>query len=86
VQRAGTFIMLDDARFPLEPGESPVMRKMRSRTLGCYPLTGAIESSAATSADIVREMLAIHTSERRGRLIDSDEMAPMEKKRREGYF
>ena len=71
---------------PLEPGETPQMRLIRFRTLGCYPLTGAIESAAATLADIVAEMQTARVSERQGRLIDTDEVASMEKKKREGYF
>jgi sulfate adenylyltransferase subunit 2 len=86
VKRAGTWIMVDDDRLPLEPGESPQMRMVRFRTLGCYPLSGAVESEAATLPDIITEMRAAKTSERQGRLIDSDEEASMEKKKREGYF
>jgi sulfate adenylyltransferase subunit 2 len=86
VWRAGTWIMVDDARMPLEASEQPHMRKVRFRTLGCYPLTGAIESSAVTLPDIVAEMQAARVSERQGRLIDTDEAASMEKKKREGYF
>lgn len=86
VRRTGTWIMVDDDRMPLEPDEAPQMRQVRFRTLGCYPLTGAIESSAATLAEIVAEMQAVRVSERQGRLIDSDESASMEKKKREGYF
>jgi sulfate adenylyltransferase subunit 2 len=86
VQRAGTWIMVDDERMPLEPGEKPQMRRVRFRTLGCYPLTGAIESTAATLQDIVGEMQTAQVSERQGRLIDTDETASMEKKKREGYF
>jgi sulfate adenylyltransferase subunit 2 len=86
VQRSGTLIMVDDARLPLRPGEVPEMRKVRFRTLGCYPLTGAIESTADTLEDILSEMRAAKVSERQGRLIDSDETASMEKKKREGYF
>jgi len=86
VFRAGTMLMVDDGRLPLEPGEIPKMRKVRFRTLGCYPLSGAIDSDATTVAEIVREMLAATTSERQGRLIDNDEAASMEKKKREGYF
>ena len=84
--RAGTMLMVDDERLPLKSGELPEMRKVRFRTLGCYPLSGAIDSDAATVADIVREMLTATTSERQGRLIDNDETASMEKKKREGYF
>jgi sulfate adenylyltransferase subunit 2 len=79
-------IMVDDARMPLEPGESPQMRTVRFRTLGCYPLTAAIESDAATIADVIREMLQARTSERVGRVIDNDAAASMEQKKREGYF
>jgi sulfate adenylyltransferase subunit 2 len=86
VQRAGTLIMVDDQRYPLEHREIPQMRRVRFRTLGCYPLTGAIESHAATAADIVAEMQESRTSERQGRLIDSDENSSMEIKKREGYF
>ena len=84
--RAGAMLMVDDERLPLKPGEVPEMRKVRFRTLGCYPLSGAIDSEAATVADIVREMLTTTTSERQGRLIDNDDVASMEKKKREGYF
>jgi sulfate adenylyltransferase subunit 2 len=86
VWRSGTWIMVDDDRLPLEPGEVPQMRRVRFRTLGCYPLTGAIESDAISVQDIVHEMMIARTSERQGRLIDSDESASMEKKKREGYF
>ena len=86
VRRSNTWIMVDDDRLPLEPGETPQMRRVRFRTLGCYPLTGAIESDAATIDDIVSEMEAARVSERQGRLIDTDETASMEKKKREGYF
>lgn len=86
VWRQGTWIMVDDERLPLEPGEKPQMKRVRFRTLGCYPLTGAIESDADTLDDIVEEMMLARTSERQGRLIDSDESASMEKKKREGYF
>jgi sulfate adenylyltransferase subunit 2 len=86
VRRSGTWIMVDDARMPLEPGEKPQMRLVRFRTLGCYPLTGAIESTAATPAEILAEMKSARVSERQGRLIDTDEAASMEKKKREGYF
>jgi sulfate adenylyltransferase subunit 2 len=86
VERDGTWIMVDDDRLPLHPGESPVLRRIRFRTLGCYPLTGGIESEAATLADIVAELRAARRSERQGRLIDSDEDAAMERKKREGYF
>jgi len=86
VERDGTLIMVDDDRMKLRDGESAHMRLVRFRTLGCYPLTGAIESSAATIEEIVAEMFTARTSERQGRLIDSDEAASMEKKKREGYF
>ena len=86
VKRSGTWIMVDDGRMPLEPGETPEMRLVRFRTLGCYPLTGAIESRATTLAEIVAEMETARVSERQGRLIDADEAASMEKKKREGYF
>jgi len=86
VPRGGTLIMMDDERMKLEPGEKPEMRTVRFRTLGCYPLTGAIESQASTVDDIVREMVLATHSERQGRLIDQDTSASMEKKKREGYF
>lgn len=86
VHRAGTLIMVDDDRFPLEPGEIPTSRRVRFRTLGCYPLTGAIQSNAATLNDIMAEIRSAHTSERQGRLIDTDDTASMERKKREGYF
>ena len=86
VERNGTLIMVDDDRLPLLPGERPQMRRVRFRTLGCYPLTGAIESDAATLDEVIDEMRASTTSERQGRLIDQDEQGSMEKKKREGYF
>ncbi|RJG09108.1 sulfate adenylyltransferase subunit CysD [Pseudomonas cavernicola] len=86
VCRDGTLIMVDDERMPLLPGEVPEMRKVRFRTLGCYPLTGAIESSAVSLPEIIQEMLLTKTSERQGRLIDSDSAGSMEKKKQEGYF
>ena len=86
VHRGGVWIMVDDDRLPLEPGESPEWRKVRFRTLGCYPLSGAIESEAATVGDIVAELRHASRSERQGRLIDSDTEASMERKKREGYF
>ncbi|MBT3296464.1 MAG: sulfate adenylyltransferase subunit CysD [Verrucomicrobia bacterium] len=86
VERDGNLIMVDDDRLPLEPGETPKMRKVRFRTLGCYPLTGAIDSEADTVPKIVQEMLLTKTSERSGRVIDSDKSASMEEKKREGYF
>lgn len=86
VERDGTLIMVDDDRMPLEPGETPDTRMVRFRTLGCYPLTGAIESEADTLAEIVREMLLATTSEREGRVIDHDATGSMERKKQEGYF
>ena len=86
VQRGGTWIMVDDERLPLNSGEEPEERLVRFRTLGCYPLSGAIESDANSLEGIVAEMKAVRTSERHGRLIDADETASMEKKKREGYF
>ncbi len=86
VERSGALIMVDDERLPLGPGEKPRMLRVRFRTLGCYPLTGAIESDAETLDDIIVEMRAATTSERQGRLIDTDESGSMEKKKREGYF
>jgi len=86
VQRGGAWIMADDDRLPLQPGERPDMRQVRFRTLGCYPLTGAIESRAVTLEDIVLETRSARFSERQGRLIDADETASMEMKKREGYF
>jgi len=86
VERDGTLIMVDDDRMPLQDGETPQKKKIRFRTLGCYPLTGAVESEAETLEDIVLEMLTARTSERAGRLIDFDEAGSMEKKKREGYF
>ncbi|ALQ52294.1 sulfate adenylyltransferase subunit CysD [Nitrosomonas ureae] len=86
VERDGTLIMVDDERLPLREGESPMMKKVRFRTLGCYPLTGAIESEASSLVDIIQEMLLARTSERQGRLIDHDSTGSMEKKKQEGYF
>jgi len=86
VKRNGTWIMVDDGRLPLEPGEKPEMKKVRFRTLGCYPLTGAVESNATTITEVVEEMLLSTTSERQGRVIDYDEAGSMEQKKREGYF
>ena len=86
IRRSGTLIMVDDDRLPLAPGEVPEMRRIRFRTLGCYPLTGAIESDAETVEEVIREMASARTSEREGRLIDGDEAASMERKKREGYF
>ena len=78
--------MVDDDRMPLNDGETPEMKRVRFRTLGCYPLTGAVESNATTLTDIIQEMLLATTSERQGRLIDHDTSASMEKKKQEGYF
>ncbi|UEP40406.1 sulfate adenylyltransferase subunit CysD [Burkholderia sp. B21-005] len=86
VERDGALIMVDDERLPLREGEVPQMRKVRFRTLGCYPLTGAIDSDATSLDDIVQEMRDTRTSERQGRLIDSDSAGSMEKKKQEGYF
>ena len=86
VERDGALIMVDDARMPLLPGETPRMKSVRFRTLGCYPLTGAVESTAATLPEIIQEMLLTTTSERQGRVIDHDQSASMEKKKQEGYF
>ncbi|MCB1458292.1 MAG: sulfate adenylyltransferase subunit CysD, partial [Nitratireductor sp.] len=86
VERDGALIMVDDDRMPLKPGETPQMRKVRFRTLGCYPLTGAVESEADTLTAIIQEMLLTTTSERQGRVIDHDQSASMEKKKQEGYF
>ena len=86
VERDGVLIMVDDERMPLKEGEKPEMRSVRFRTLGCYPLTGAVESTAATLPDVIQEMLLTKTSERQGRVIDHDETGSMEKKKMEGYF
>ena len=86
VERDGSLIMVDDDRMPLEPGEEPLMEMVRFRTLGCYPLTGAIRSTAATLPEIVQEMLLSKTSEREGRMIDKDTGASMEDKKQAGYF
>src|SRR5579884_4242115 len=86
VRRDGVWIMVDDERLPLDPGEVPETRLVRFRTLGCYPLTGAIESEAATVAEIAAELRRARVSERQGRLIDGDETASMERKKRQGYF
>ena len=86
VERDGTLIMVDDDRMPLEPNEKPVMEMVRFRTLGCYPLTGAIRSTAATLPEIIQEMLLSKTSERQGRVIDKDAGASMEDKKQSGYF
>jgi sulfate adenylyltransferase subunit 2 len=86
VKRDGVFFMVDDDRMPLEEGETPEMRSVRFRTLGCYPLTGAVESTAATLPEVIQEMLLTKTSERQGRVIDHDSSGSMEKKKMEGYF
>lgn len=86
VERDGTLIMVDDERMPLNPGEQPEMKMVRFRTLGCYPLTGAVESTASTLPEIIQEMLLARTSERQGRMIDHDQAGSMEQKKREGYF
>ncbi len=86
VWRDGLLLMVDDERFPLAPGEVPVDRSVRFRTLGCYPLTGAVESTAATLYEVIQEILLTTTSERQGRAIDHDQAASMEKKKQEGYF
>jgi sulfate adenylyltransferase subunit 2 len=86
VERDGALILVDDERMPLAPGEQPLLRKVRFRTLGCYPLTGAIESEADSLTAIIEEMLVARTSERQGRIIDRDTAASMEKKKQEGYF
>ena len=86
VERDGALIMVDDDRFRLRPGETPQMKSVRFRTLGCYPLTGAVESTASTLPEVIQEMLLTTTSERQGRMIDHDQSASMEKKKREGYF
>ncbi|WP_257266907.1 sulfate adenylyltransferase subunit CysD [Endozoicomonas sp. ONNA2] len=86
VERDGNLIMVDDERMPLQPGEQTSMRKVRFRTLGCYPLTGAVESEADTLTEVIQEMLLTRTSERQGRVIDHDSAGSMEKKKQEGYF
>jgi sulfate adenylyltransferase subunit 2 len=86
VERDGTLIMVDDERMPLRPGEVPMQKMVRFRTLGCYPLTGAVESTADTLPAVIQEMLLARTSERQGRMIDHDASASMEKKKQEGYF
>ena len=86
VERGGTWIMVDDERMRLHPGEVPRMKRVRFRTLGCYPLSGAVESEATTLPQIIQEMLLARTSERQGRMIDHDQAASMEKKKQEGYF
>ena len=86
VNRDGSMIMVDDERMPLNPGETPEMKMVRFRTLGCYPLTGAVESTATTLPEIIQEMLLTRTSERQGRVIDHDLAGSMEEKKRQGYF
>jgi len=86
VERDGSLILVDDARLPMQPGEAPMLKRVRFRTLGCYPLTGAVESGADTLEKIIAEMLVATTSERQGRAIDHDPSASMEKKKQEGYF
>ncbi|MEO1971481.1 MAG: sulfate adenylyltransferase small subunit, partial [Pirellulaceae bacterium] len=86
VVRDGVQIMVDDDRLQLLPGEKPEMKRVRFRTLGCYPLTGAVESDATTLPQIIQEMLLAKTSERQGRVIDNDEEGSMEDKKKEGYF
>ena len=86
VERDGALIMVDDDRMPLKPGEKPMMKKVRFRTLGCYPLTGAVESEAETLAEVIHEIAAARTSEREGRVIDHDAPSSMEAKKQEGYF
>ena len=86
VERDGALVLVDDERLPLHPGEVPMMKRVRFRTLGCYPLTGAIESDADTLDAVIQEMLVARTSERQGRVIDHDPSASMEKKKQEGYF
>jgi sulfate adenylyltransferase subunit 2 len=86
VERDGTLIMVDDERMPLLPGETPELRSVRFRTLGCYPLTGAVESTASTVTEVIQETLLTTTSERQGRVIDHDQSGSMEKKKQEGYF
>jgi len=86
VERDGTLIMVDDDRMRLRPGEVPMHKRVRFRTLGCYPLTGAVESTAATLTDVIQEMLLTATSERQGRVIDHDQSGSMERKKQEGYF
>ncbi len=86
VERDGALILVDDDRIPLEPDEKPMMKSVRFRTLGCYPLTGAVESTAETLPEVIQEMLLARTSERQGRVIDYDQAGSMEKKKQEGYF
>ena len=86
VERGGTLIMVDDDRLPLDPGETPEMARVRFRTLGCYPLTGAVRSDATTVPEIIEELISSRWSERQGRVIDHDQAGSMEKKKQEGYF
>jgi sulfate adenylyltransferase subunit 2 len=86
VERDGVLIKVDDERMPLREGEQPMMKSVRFRTLGCYPLTGAVESDASTLPEVIQEMLLTKTSERQGRVIDHDSSGSMEKKKMEGYF
>ena len=86
VERGGLILMVDDDRFPLESGEEPVVRSIRFRTLGCYPLTGAIQSNASTLTEVIQEMLLTTTSERQGRAIDKEQGASLEFKKQQGYF
>ena len=86
IERDGMLVLVDDERLPIDPGEKPKLRKVRFRTLGCYPLTGAILSDAATVPEIIEELVATRSSERQGRLIDHDQSGSMEKKKQEGYF
>ncbi len=86
VRRRGDLIMVDDDRLPLAPGEEPEMKMVRFRTLGCYPLSGAVESTATTLPEIIQEMLLTTFSERQGRQIDKDQTGSMEEKKKEGYF
>ena len=86
IERDGILILVDDDRLKLNEGETPMMKEVRFRTLGCYPLTGAVESSAKTLPEIIQEMLLATTSERQGRVIDNDEEGSMEDKKKEGYF
>ena len=86
VERDGVLILVDDDRLPMEDGEEPMMKTVRFRTLGCYPLSGAVESHADTLPEVIQEMLLTTTSERQGRVIDFDSTASMEKKKQEGYF
>ncbi len=86
VERDGVLVMVDDERMPLQDGETPMMKDVRFRTLGCYPLTGAVESTADNLPEIIQEMLLTTSSERQGRVIDHDQAGSMEQKKREGYF